>query len=80
MEMITGGLHTHDEKIGQIQSNLTLIGDQVLQSATQLSGYEAKMERLERIVGSGWKIFVLLHQVTRGHSRSPLTHLVIVIR
>ena len=48
MEMMTGGLHAHDEKIGQIQSNLTLIGDQVLQTVTQLFGWEAKVERLER--------------------------------
>ena len=50
MEMMTGGLHAHDEKIGQIKSNLIIIGDQVLQTVTQLSGWEAKIDWLEKEV------------------------------
>ena len=45
--MVAGGLHVHDEKIKEVQSNVVSIGDQLLNATTQLSLWEQRTKRLE---------------------------------
>ena len=57
--MITGDLHAHDETIGQLQSDMNIIGDQSLQTITQPTAPEQRIERLEKemveLAANNWK-------------------------